>query len=155
MKREAPRSEDAGRPGKRARSPTGGQPATGRIVNWYPQKGYGFIQSSICPKDTGTRAPCGALGGPHGTMKSRTHQEVEFERMKGLEVSFTFTELDGKPRAEAIYMRGSAPVFDRPPPPRELREMHPGDRHEERPPIHKGTLRSYDAKKAGASKFFN
>eukprot|EP00439_Symbiodinium_sp_Y106_P051162 s5526_g6.t2 len=76
--------------------------------------------------------------------------EVEFDRLKGMEVSFIFTENEGKPRAEAV-----TPVPQRqnrlPTPPRrrerEGRPMEPPPPQERLPAVKTGVIRSYDTKK--------
>ncbi|CAE7041977.1 unnamed protein product, partial [Symbiodinium sp. KB8] len=94
MKRDGPEDEHGGPPQKRprGRSPGRGETAFGRIVNWYPVKKYGFIQSNVAAKD---------VFFPRQALPPEL-QEVEFERLKGMEVSFIFTENEGKPRAEAV-----------------------------------------------------
>lgn len=142
MKRDGPEDEHGGPPQKRprGRSPGRGETAFGRIVNWYPVKKYGFIQSNVAAKD---------VFFPRQALPPEL-QEVEFERLKGMEVSFIFTENEGKPRAEAV-----TPVSQRqnrlPTPPRrrerEGRPMEAPPPQERLPVVKIGVIRSYDTKK--------
>ncbi|CAJ1374180.1 unnamed protein product [Effrenium voratum] len=150
MKRDRP--PDEGR-AKRARnesygqSAQPGQPAVGTIVNYYPQKGYGFLKSNVASKDV--FFPKAAL--------PPEMQDMENDQLKGIEMGFNFSERDGKPRAERLErldrrsepsgrpmsappmppVRGSA--GGRPPPFR--------GEPEPRLVVQTGVVRSYDAKK--------
>ena len=80
-----------------------------------------FIQSNACPKAfvstrfraissrgcllRQARATCRAPGG-HGRSIEANGQELHHERLKELEVSFELVELDGKPRAQMISLKG-------------------------------------------------
>jgi len=131
MKREAP-PEDLGRPAKQARSSGSGQAASGRIVSFFAQKGYGFIQSNVSSKD---------VFFPKVALPPEL-QDLDLGLLKGMEVNFTFLELDGKPRAEAVSSK--LPML--PPGRPERAPLRPGVSPSGQA-IHTGTLRSYDAKK--------